>query len=271
MIETRRKVGTTVTEGIFIGIVVGIVLTVVSLNYLQTNTNFLAKIPFLATTSTSTSTVKASPEILTKEALTGNEVRMIIPAVDESGNGVTTLLSVQAKPGSGKVLIDVNNLFFFVDTQNSIRTAREVAQNVSGIDLSKVDLIYSVDANVSAVEGPSAGAALTIATIAAVENKTPNPHVVISGTINPDGTIGPIGGVLEKAKAAKEAGATSFLVPDGQGTSTTYQPQQNCKTIGPITYCTNEYKGSKTDISSAAGITIKEVSTINDALSYFII
>lgn len=273
------KATTAVTEGVFIGIVVGIALTLASLNYLHIGTNFLAKvqIPFLPTSTTTTtsstaavSAGKTSTQVLTDMAVAGNEVRMIIPAVDDSGNGVTPLLKVQAMPGSGKVLIDVNNLFFFVDTQNSIRTAREVAQNVTGIDLSKIDLVYSVDANVSAVEGPSAGAALTIATIAVAEGKAPNPNVVITGTINPDGTIGPIGGVLEKAQAAKGAGATLLLVPRGQGTSTSYQPQQNCRTFGSIIYCTNEYKGTTTDISSAAGITVKEVGTINDALSYFL-
>lgn len=277
MTEKRKKAeaAISVSQGILIGIAVGIVITLVSFNYLQTDFSFLLKIPFLSTTATTTTATSTSPEktatgVSASGSLNGKSVTMIIPAVDNNGNGVTTLLNVQATPGSGKVLIDVNNLFFFVDTQNSIRTAVEVAHNITGMDMSKVDLVYSVDANVSAVEGPSAGAALTIATVAALENKTPNPHVVITGTINPDSTIGQIGGVLEKAQAAKEAGATLFLVPVGQGTSTTYQPQQNCETIGSITYCTNDYKGTSTDISSSAGINVKEVSTINEALSYFL-
>ena len=65
--------------------------------------------------------------------------------------------------------------------------------------------------------GPSAGAALTIATIAALKHDSIRSDVVITGTINADGTIGQIGGVLEKAQAAKDIGAKLFLVPVGQG------------------------------------------------------
>jgi uncharacterized protein len=193
-----------------------------------------------------------------------------IPAVDEEGNGVATTLKVEAKPGNGKVLVDINNLLFWIDTQYSIRTAQRVAQNITKIDVSNIDLIYTIEINATAIEGPSAGAALTIATIAALENKTLNTSVMITGTINPDGTIGPVGGIIPKAKAAKDVGATLFLVPEGQGTQVNYIPIRQCERIGPITYCTVEYKREKVDVIKEAGISVKEVSDINEALKYFL-
>ena len=272
-IRTKKTSSATFASGIVLGIVLGLVIASVVLGSVQNKINLFSELPFLSamTKSTSTSSSVQTQSSTNQLSLAENEVKMVIPAVDDNGKGVTTLLKVQAKPGTGKVLIDVNNLFFFVDTQNSIRTAREVAQNISGVDLSKVDLTYSVDANVSAVEGPSAGAALTIGTIAAVEGKPINSSVIITGTINPDGTIGPIGAILEKAQAAKSVGATLFLVPQGQGTTSTYKPVQTCKNLGPLIYCTSDYQGAKTDISSATGITVKEVSTVRDALNYFLV
>ena len=261
----------TFSSGMVAGILLGIVVTTIAIGYVQTKVNLFSSLQSvassanLAPTQTSSQAATAASQL----SASGNNVRMIIPAVDNNGNGVTTVLNVGAKPGTGKILIDVNNLFFFVDTQNSIKTATEVAQNISGVDLSKVDLTYSVDANVSAVEGPSAGAALTIATIAAVEGKPLNSSVMITGTINPDGSIGQIGGVLEKAQAAKSVGASLLLVPIGQSTSSTYNPVQSCRQVGPITYCTTDYTGTKTDVSTQAGITIKEVGTIENALRYF--
>ncbi len=40
-----------------------------------------------------------------------------------------------------------------------------------------------------------------------------NPKVMMTGMINPDGTIGPVGGILEKASAAASVGAKLFLIP----------------------------------------------------------
>jgi len=41
----------------------------------------------------------------------------------------------------------------------------------------------------------------------------------MTGTINSDGTIGPVGGVPEKAQAAGQYHAKIFLVPKGKGVS----------------------------------------------------
>ncbi len=193
-----------------------------------------------------------------------------LPAVDNQGNGVVTTLEVQAIPGEGKTLVDINQLFFWVDTQYSIRTAKEVAENITGIDLSKVDLVYDIETEASVIEGQSAGAALTIATVAVLQNKAINPNVIITGTINLDGSIGPVGAIFAKAKASKDAGATLFLVPEGQGIQTNYRPEQKCEKIGPITYCTTEYKPEKVDISKDVGIEVKEVSNVQEALKYFV-
>jgi uncharacterized protein len=198
-------------------------------------------------------------------------VALKVPAVDNEGKGVVTRLLVEAQPGQGRVLTDINNLLFWIDTQYSIQIAKKVAENITKINVSSVDLIYAIETNASLIEGPSAGAALTVATIAALENKTINQSVMITGTINPDGSIGEVGAVAEKAKASKDVGATLFLVPKGQGTEINYKPVQKCEKIGPITYCTVTYTTEKIDISKSIGIEVKEVSTIEEALKYFLI
>ncbi|MCS7106040.1 MAG: ATP-dependent protease, partial [Candidatus Aenigmarchaeota archaeon] len=180
-------------------------------------------------------------------------------------------LIVEAKPGTGRVLVDINQLLFWVDTQNSIRVAQKVAQNYTKTDLSSIDLVYAIETNASIIGGPSAGAAITIATIALIENKTLNQSVMMTGTINSDGTIGPVGEIVAKAKAAKDVGAKLFLVPKGQSVQVYYKPIEHCERFGPITYCSTEYKPEKIDVSKEVGIAVKEVSNIREALKYFLI
>jgi len=195
---------------------------------------------------------------------------ILMPAIDNNGNGVVTSLKVESAEGEGRTLVNINQLIFWTDTQQSIQTAKDVAQNYTGYDLSNADIIYTINASATVLEGPSAGAALTIATVAALRNATPDPHVMITGTIEPDGTIGQVGGVLEKAQAAKAAGATLFLVPDGQAIDSHYNQQRNCRKIGPMTYCTTDYLPVTVDIAAQAGVQVKEVSNISEALKYFL-
>jgi uncharacterized protein len=193
-----------------------------------------------------------------------------LAAVDQNGNGVVTPLVVEVKPGDGKILTNIEKLLFWVDTQQSMQVAKQVAEDVTKIDVDKYDLIYTVKSDATLVGGPSAGASLTVATIAALENKKLKSDIMMTGTINSDGTIGEVGGILEKAKAAKELGAKVFLVPKGQGTQTYLQPEENCTKRGSFIFCTTKYKEITVNIGEDAGISVIEVEDISDALKYFI-
>lgn len=65
------------------------------------------------------------------------------------------------------------------------------------------------------VGGPSAGLILSIAIVDRLSpgEVTGGADVAGSGTIRPDGTVGPIGGIRHKIRAAADEGATEFLVP----------------------------------------------------------
>ncbi len=65
------------------------------------------------------------------------------------------------------------------------------------------------------VDGPSAGALMTIGVLAAVRGDTPKPDAAMTGTINPDGTIGPVGGIRFKIEGAAEKGMKLVLIPAG--------------------------------------------------------
>jgi len=196
---------------------------------------------------------------------------MYVPAVDAEGRGVLTLLKVEVKPGYGRTLVNIDQLYFWVDTQHSIRIAKQLAQQITGVDVSNIDLVYTIETNASIIGGESAGAAIAVATIALLQNKTINPRVMMTGTIDEEGRIGKVGAVLAKAIVARDAGMELFLVPEGQAVQTYYEAVEECRQIGPITYCTTDYVPRRIDISEQVGIEVKEVVTIEDALNYYLV
>ena len=65
------------------------------------------------------------------------------------------------------------------------------------------------------IGGPSAGLSFTLGIINDFSSTdiTGGKKIAITGTINPDGSVGDVGGVAQKAVAVTRAGAVAFLVP----------------------------------------------------------
>ena len=85
-------------------------------------------------------------------------------------------------------------------------------------DSRKVELPFEVSISTSEIGGPSAGLAFTLGLLDELTpgNLMGRGHVVATGTMSEDGTVGAIGALRQKAVAVRDAGATLFLVPAGQ-------------------------------------------------------
>ena len=77
--------------------------------------------------------------------------------------------------------------------------AASTATLLTGATLQGREVTFDVKGR---IDGPSAGAAMTVGTLAAFRGDDLNPDVVMTGTINPDGTIGPVGGIPQKVQGA---------------------------------------------------------------------
>lgn len=133
----------------------------------------------------------------------------------ERYEGVLANLVVEVQNGTGRVFVETMPLTE-IDTQASARLSKEVACNTLSKNCSQYDFLYVVRSEAPIIGGPSAGASLAGATLAALTNKSINQSVMMTGTINPDGSVGQVGSLFEKAEAAYQGGATKFLVPRGQ-------------------------------------------------------
>jgi uncharacterized protein len=205
-------------------------------------------------------------------------VTVYAPAVSEQGTGYigvisTITVSIQGN-GSGRVFVDTLPLTD-VDMQGSARLAVKVASALVSTDARPhldpfmCDFFFVVRTTSPMIGGPSAGGIMTVAVISLLENWTLDNDTIMTGMINPDGSIGPIGGIPYKIDAAHSVGATQFLIPKGQMTYTEMVTEHQIingitwENTYPITRNVSEYAQTNYDMK------VFEVEDINDALLYF--
>ena len=103
---------------------------------------------------------------------------------------------------------------------------------------------FPISVTLGGVGGPSAG---TMLSLGIIDKLTPGEltggrFIAGTGTITPDGTVGPIGGIAQKMVGARSSGATLFLAPDS-----------NCADVRAA--------------SVPGGLTVARVSTLADAVT----
>jgi len=198
---------------------------------------------------------------------------VVLSPFEVAYEGVVMKAEVEVRHGEGRLLINTHPKVG-IDLQASGETAEEVVEKLTGVSFDNLDVILTVKAEseVQVVDGPSAGAAITICMIAALQNKTTNPSVFISGTVNPDGTIGKVGGLPYKVLASAKKGATLFLVPAGQINVTVMVPKEEEPIPGFIitTYESDQVNLQQMLSEYGYNVQVAEAKTIIEAYYQFV-
>lgn len=113
------------------------------------------------------------------------------------------------KPGQGTIR--------FNDTagsmaKDSVFNAAAVIRGLSGEDINNYDIHVNVVGG-GQIDGPSAGMAILLAIMSAVQKRPIRQDVAITGEISIQGKVKPVGGIVEKIYGAKQAGMRLALVP----------------------------------------------------------
>ncbi len=205
-----------------------------------------------------------APAVLRRVQYQGN-YPFYRPVVTE--NGTMIRVSVDIKPGYGRVLVVTKPLMGVV-FQDAANTATIVAENYTGIDLSGSDVTFSVEApsKIPEVDGPSAGALMTILVIAALNNISLPPDITMTGTISSNGHVGEIGGVIEKAKAARESGKRIFILPRENSRLIQYKEVREQFGFLTIIRQTPIVEDAKEYIEKNIGIHVEYVDSIDDIM-----
>jgi ATP-dependent Lon protease len=125
--------------------------------------------------------------------------------------------------------------------RDSVFNAAAVIRRISGQELQNFDLHVNVIGGGN-IDGPSAGLAIVIALLSAVEGNPVNQNVAVTGEVSLQGFVRPVGGIPEKIYGARLAGIPTVLVP----------------------------KENKGDIpSQTGGVQVIPIDTVEEALAHF--
>ena len=116
-----------------------------------------------------------------------------------------------------------------------------------GVELSDYRISFDVGGR---IDGPSAGGLFTTALMAAFLGDTVRPDASMTGIINPDGTIGPVGGIPHKIDGAARRGKKLILIPYGQRMNMDLKLKQPVDVV---------------ERGRALGIEVREVKDISEA------
>lgn len=195
-------------------------------------------------------------------------VRIVRSGYGASYEGVVLEVRVDLRTGRGDVYVNTNPRIG-IDLQSSVRTAVEVSGRLLGVNVSRYDYVVYVrgEREVDVVDGPSAGLAITLAVISALEGRRLPSDIYMTGIINPDGSVGQVGGVLAKALAAAEHGAKLFLVPPGQSRDTVWEVREERRFIFTIRYLVPRQVDVESYLRGMGyDIRVVEVSSVEQAL-----
>lgn len=128
----------------------------------------------------------------------GVEPAVVKVADSEDNPGFAINLADVKSKGAGEAWTAASSSAAAVGTLASTRSPRDI----------------SIDFEITGpIDGPSGGAGLTVGVIAAARKVDLLDKVTITGTINPDGTVGPVSYIPTKMRAAARDGYETIVIP----------------------------------------------------------
>ena len=218
----------------------------------------------LAASATPLHAVTGYKKIVTREI----DVAAVL-AGSEGGEekGVLSKLVVTvAYPGSGNVYVSTNPLTM-LDTQAAARIAAMVAARMAGVNFWKYDYFYEMKSDSIIVGGPSASAAMTALTIACLLNSPVKNDTVVTGMINPDGTVGPVGGLDGKLHAVATRDK-EFVIPIGQANYTYIVYEEKKLPFGLVIYRPVKKTVDLVKLGKKLGVQVVEAADISQVYYY---
>lgn len=189
--------------------------------------------------------------VLTRsEAWAENFVEVpLLAAIGANDRGVFEVMTMrwdqQVTPDPMHIKWDKGNINFRNDYMGAMQAALQYAlRRTPDIRRTGTLRIGGLAYVPTSTDGPSAGGAMTVAFLAVFRGDAVQRGVALTGTIQSNGQIGPVGKIADKVRAAARERYHTVLVPQGQ----LYSSQWNLEKLG-----------------LELNVAVKEVSTIDEA------
>ncbi len=156
------------------------------------------------------------PRFLSEELQTEDEVGVATGAAWTSTGGEIMFLEVNLMPGKGQLTLTGQLGDVMQESAQAALTYTRSQVDVLGLDpdvFDKTDIHIHVPEGAVPKDGPSAGVALATALISAFTGRAIYRNVCMTGEVTLRGRVLPVGGVREKALAARRAGIETFILP----------------------------------------------------------
>lgn len=210
-----------------------------AMNYLEKPVQETIVITSIGVDAPALDKLRAGDEIISVDALVMKSPQQVVAAVRAKPIGTNLVFVVNRE---GTQLTQIVTSIPKPDDAETVADESKTPYIGIGIDVSYA-ASFPIDFGVSGVGGPSAG---TMFAVGIIDKLTPGALtdgkiIAGTGTIDPTGKVGEIGGIQQKLIGAKNAGAVLFLAPQG-----------NC----------NDVIGHIPD-----GLTVASIATLADAMA----
>lgn len=143
--------------------------------------------------------------------------RYYLPAVDASDSGLVVPVDFEFTDGNGELFVNLNGIEIRHDLQLALREAMQTATRLTDGSLADTATHVSFEPPKSGIfvfRGKSWEAGFTVALVASLRQQSLSSDTLITGIVDDEGMLLPVGGIEEKAHTIRAFGATELLVPD---------------------------------------------------------
>lgn len=130
-----------------------------------------------------------------------------IPSGGKSGTWMATGVVEEEEIGSPSKTMRSKSM-----ARGSADNVRTALRLLCGVDVRDYDVHINFPGGIP-VDGPSAGAAVAAAVMSAIKDIPVDNRLAITGEVSARGRIKPVGGILPKVEAARQAGIKRVLIP----------------------------------------------------------
>ncbi len=169
--------------------------------------------------------------------------------------GVTEVrVQTQREPGAAPLVVDLDGSRRTGSVWHAAAwTAATVGTLMAAVPPGGLTVAYEVG---ESIDGPSGGAAMTVALLADLQGLALRSDVAVTGTVLPGGGIGPVGGIPEKVRAAREAGLSEVLIPFGQSVAWDPITRQDVDVVA---------------LGAELGVSVREALSVRAALAEMVV